>query len=188
MKEKSSAIIIFNARTIGTFFLLAFLAYGLGRQLFESTNDPKKYLGALLIIANSVIVLFIGILLKKTLKLYNPLVGNIYLFTRIFEALVLSTIFINETVSDDLEYVIAMLILGIGSIPMCLTLYKHKISPAWLAIWGAIGYAVFAFGFLMELFGKEWSMYLLGLGGLWEISFAFWLIVRGSKNVKQTTY
>ena len=186
MKEKSSAIIIFNARTIGTFFLLAFLAYGLGRQLFESTNDPKKYLGALLIIANSVIVLFIGILLKKTLKLYNPLVGTS--FHKNVQALVLSTIFINETVSDDLEYVIAMLILGIGSIPMCLTLYKHKISPAWLAIWGAIGYAVFAFGFLMELFGKEWSMYLLGLGGLWEISFAFWLIVRGSKNVKQTTY
>ena len=42
MKEKSSAIIIFNARTIGTFFLLAFLAYGLGRQLFESTNDLKN--------------------------------------------------------------------------------------------------------------------------------------------------
>ena len=101
----------------------------------------------MLIIANSVIVLFIGILLRKTLKLYNPLVGNIYLFTRIFEALVLSTIFINETVSDDLEYVIAMLILGIGSIPMCLTLYKHKISPAWLAIWGAIGYAVLLLAF-----------------------------------------
>jgi hypothetical protein len=70
---------------------------------------------------------------------------------------------------------------------MCLTLYKHKISPPWLAIWGAIGYAVFAFGFLMELFGKEWSMYLLAPGGLWEVTFAIWLIVRGSKHVKTTT-
>ena len=78
----------------------------------------------------------------------------------------------------------AMLVLGIGSIPMCLALLKHKITPSWLAIWGVIGYAVFAFGFLMELFGKEWSMYLLAPGGLWEVTFAIWLIVRGSKIVK----
>jgi thiol:disulfide interchange protein len=43
---------------------------------------------------------------------------------------------------------------------------------------------IFGFGFLLELFGKEWSIYLLGLGGLWEVVFAIWLIVRGSKNVK----
>jgi len=182
MKDNSNSVTIFNARIIGTFFLLAFLAYGFGRPFFESTNNPVKYLGAFLIIANSVMVLFIGILLRKTLKLYNPLVGNIYLFTRLFEALAFLTIFLNGSVSDDLGYFLAMLVLGIGSIPMCLTLLKYKITPSWLAIWGAIGYAVFAFGFLMELFGKEWSMYLLGLGGLWEVTFGIWLIVRGSKN------
>ncbi len=182
MKNKSNAITIFNARIIGIFFLLAFLAYGLGSQLFESTNTPEKYLGASLIIANSVMVLFIGILLRKTLKLYNPTVGNIYLFTRIFEALALSTILLNGSTSNDFGYVLAMLVLGIGSIPMCLTLLKHKIAPSWLAIWGVIGYAVFAFGFLLELFGKEWSLYLLGLGGLWEVTFAVWLILRGNKN------
>ena len=36
----------------------------------------------------------------------------------------------------------------------------------------------------MELFGKAWSMYLLGPGGLWEVVFAIWLIIRGSKSVK----
>lgn len=181
MKDKSNVITIFNARIIGAFFLLAFLAYGIGSQLFESTNDSEKYLGASLIIANSVMVLFIGILLRKTLKLYNPLVGNIYLFTRVFEALALATILLNGTIPNNLGYILAMLVLGIGSIPMCLTLLKHKIAPTWLAIWGAIGYAVFAFGMLMELFGYEWSMYFLGLGGLWEITFAIWLIIRGSK-------
>ena len=49
-----------------------------------------------------------------------------------------------------------------------------------------IGYSVFAFGFLMEFFGKEWSMYLLALGGLWEITFAIWLIIKGGQN-KETT-
>jgi len=27
-------------------------------------------------------------------------------------------------------------------------------------------------------------MYFLGLGGLWEVVFAIWLIIHGSKNVK----
>ena len=186
MKDKGNSVTVFNARLIGAFFLLAFLAYGIGRQLFESTDDPEKYIGASLIIANSVMVLCIGILLRKTLKLYNPTVGNIYLFTRIFEALALSTILLNGNVSNDLGYFLAMLVLGIGSIPMCLTLLKHKITPSWLAIWGATGYAVFAFGFLLELFGKEWSSYFLAPGGLWEVTFAIWLIVR-SQNVKPIT-
>jgi hypothetical protein len=182
MINKSGSITIFNARTIGILFLLAFLAYGFGSQLFESANNSEKFAGALLIAANSVVVLLIGILLRKTLKRYNPLVGNIYLFTRIFEALALSSvIFLKVNLSEDLGYILGMLVLGIGSIPMCLALHKHKIAPSWLAIWGAIGYALFAFGFLMELFGKAWSMYLLGLGGLWEVTFAIWLIVSENK-------
>ena len=191
MKDKSNSSGIFKARTIGAFFLLAFLAYGFGRYLFESTDNTEKYLGALLIIANSVIVLFIGILFRKTLSRYNSLVGNIYLYTRVFEALALAslvlTLFLKGNFSHDLGYFLAMLVLGLGSIPMCLTLNKHKISPSWLAIWGAVGYAIFSFGFLMELFGKEWSMYLLGLGGLWEITFAIWLIIYGGQSVKTTT-
>ena len=184
MKSNNNSVIIFNARTIGTFFLLVFLAYGFGSSLFKSASNPEKYLGALLIVANSVMVLFIGFLLRKTLKLYNPLVGNIYLFTRLFEASALLTIFLNGSKPDDLGYVLAMLVLGIGSVPMCLTLLKHEITPSWIAIWGAIGYAVFAFGFLMELFGKAWSMYFLAPGGLWEVTFAAWLIFSGGKNVK----
>jgi hypothetical protein len=70
---------------------------------------------------------------------------------------------------------------------MCLTLLKHTISPAWLALWGVIGYAIFSFGFLMELFGRVWSMYLLIPGGLWEIIFAIWLITNGGTGRKTRT-
>lgn len=83
MQNNSNPAIISNARVIGAFFLLAFLAYGLGSQLFDSTNNPEKQVGALLIIANSIMVLFIGILLRKTLIRYNYLVGDIYLLTRL---------------------------------------------------------------------------------------------------------
>jgi len=30
-------------------------------------------------------------------------------------------------------------------------------------------------------------MYLLGLAGLWEITFAIWLIIYGGQSVKTTT-
>ena len=181
---------IYQARVIGSFFLLAFLAYGLGRHFFESQIISEKYLGSTLIITNSIMVIFIGILFRKTLKEYNILVANIYLFTRIFEAVALASIVLslipNFNISEDNGYFLAMLILGLGSIPMCWTLYKQAITPSWLAIWGLIGYAVFAFGFLVEFFGKEWSMYLLALGGLWEIIFAIWLIVKGGQNERTT--
>lgn len=182
MKNKINSFEIYKARTIGSFFLLAFIAYGFGRHLFESESNSEKYIGALLIIINSIMVLFIGILLKKTLQKYNIVVGNVYLFTRVFESIALASIVLNLIptihISYDYGYFLAMLILGLGSIPMCLTLNKQKISPSWLAIWGVIGYAIFSFGFLMEFFGKQWSMYLLAIGGLWEITFAIWLIIK----------
>lgn len=171
-----------HAKIIGSFFLLAFFAYGGGRFLFESKQTFNQYMGAMLILLNSVLVLFIGILLKKTLQKYNDKVGNIYLFTRIFEAIALASIvlklFLKTEMPDDIGYFLAMLVLGLGSIPMCYALYKHNISPTWLALWGIVGYLLFSFGFMMELWGKEWSMFFLIPAGLWEITFGLWLILR----------
>lgn len=184
--KNNSTTKIQEARIIGLFFLLAFVFYGLGRNYFESEELVEKYIGTFLIIANSFLILFIGIFLRKTLCNHNILIGNIYLISRIFEAIALASIVLNLipaiSISMDYGYFLAMLVLGIGSIPMCFILYKHKFVPNWLAIWGMIGYAVFAFGFLMELFGKEWSMYLLVLGGLWEVTFAIWLLIKGGKE------
>lgn len=177
---------IFKAKTIGFCFLAAFLAYGFGRYYFESIEIEKKYLGGLFIMLNTVIVISIGVLFNKTLKKYSPVIGKIYLFTRIIEGLALASVVLNFgnffNVSIDLTYFIAMLVLGFGSIPVCFILYKQAIIPRWLSIWGMFGYTLFSFGFLMEIFGKEWSMYLLGLAGLWEIVFGIWLISR--KNIK----
>jgi hypothetical protein len=185
IEKNTSQVTIYKSKIIGAFFLLAFLAYGFGQNLFGSDVLFEKYIGALLIITNSILVIFIGIFLRKTLQKYNTVIGNIYLYSRVFEAMALVSIVMNLlpaiTISTDYGYFLGMLVLGIGSVPMCLLLYKHQITPRWLALWGVIGYSVFAFGFLMELFGKEWSMYLLGLGGLWEVIFAIWLIIKGSK-------
>jgi hypothetical protein len=186
MTNNSNSFGIYKARTIGSLFLIAFLAYGFGRNLFESEAQTAKYIGAFLILTNSIIVLFIGILLRKTLVQYNTLTGYIYLFTRLIEAIALASIILNLipniSISNDNGYFFAMLVLGLGSIPMCLTIYKKKIVPNWLGVWGTIGYTILAFGFLMEFFGKEWSMYLLILGGLWELTFGIWLILKDKKQ------
>lgn len=187
--NKTVSIEIYRARTIGSFFLLAFLAYGFGRYYFESDVANTKYLGALLILLNSLMVFFIGVLFRRTLSQYNAVVGNVYLFARIFEAVALSSIvlklFFDLNISDDIGYFLAMVTLGLGSIPMCLTLYRHHISPSWLAVWGIIGYAIFAFGFVMALLGKDWSTFLALPAGLWEITFACWLIIKGNKKIKR---
>ena len=186
MKKNNIQIEIKNAKIIGAFFLMVFLAYGFGQYYFKSDALFIKYIGAILILLNSTMVLFIGILFRKTLLQYNATVGNVYLFTRIFEAIALAIVvlklFYKVNISDDFGYFPAMLVLGLGSIPMCFTLYKHQILPTWLALWGVIGYTIFVFGFLMELFGKEWSMYLLIFAGLWEITFGLWLLTRKRKN------
>lgn len=182
---------IHNATAIGSFVLLAFLLYGIGQSLFEADTQSNKYTGALLIILNSIIVFLIGLFLRKTLKKFNPLVGNIYFITRFLEAILLASIVLNLISSINLDknysYFLPMLILGIGSIPMCFALYKNNLIPSWLAIWGMIGYALMAFGFLMELFGNEWSMYFLVVGGLWELAFAIWLLINGRKSENETS-
>ena len=182
---------IYKSNWIGIFFLLAFIAYGFGRSLFERENTIDQYIGATLILLNTIMVLFIGVWFKKTLRQYNEMVGNIYFLTRVFEAIALGSIILNLittiNVSNDLGYFLAMVVLGIGSIPMYILLYKHKIVPKWLAIWGVTGYVIFAFGFIMELIGKNWSMYLLGLAALWEITFAIWLIIKGENEKRLTT-
>ena len=61
---------------------------------------------------------------------------------------------------------------------MCYVLYQNNLVANWLAILGIIGYSLLSLGFLMELFGYEWSMYLLLIGGIWEITFAIRLITR----------
>jgi len=179
MKKINNSINIYKAKQIGLFFLLAFLAYGSGRSLFESENVTEKYIGSTLIIVNSIMVLFIGAWLRKTLRQYNELVGNIYFLIRVFEAIALASITLNIipiiNVSNDLGYHLAMIVLGLGSIPMCTLLYKHEIAPKWLTMWGIAGYAIFSFGFFMELLGKNWSMYLI------------WLIIKGGKEQRITT-
>ncbi len=76
-------------------------------------------------------------------------------------------------------YQIGMSTLGVSGLLLCYTLYKAKLLPRWLAVWGLIGYAVIFCGMLSEIMGSGLGLVSSLPGGLWEIFVGMWLIVKG---------
>ena len=76
-------------------------------------------------------------------------------------------------------YQIGMALWGLGGLLFVSILYKSKLVPRALSIWGIIGYIVFITGTLFELFGNNIGVFLSIPGGLFEISLSLWLIVKG---------
>jgi len=82
--------------------------------------------------------------------------------------------------ANSVFYNVAEAGLGIGSLFFCALLFRTGLVPRFLAVWGFIGYACFAGGTLLELFGVAGAG-LVGAtpGGLFEVTFGIWLIARG---------
>ena len=78
--------------------------------------------------------------------------------------------------------------LGVGSLFFCALLYRTPLVPRFLAVWGFVGYAAFAGGSLTELAGVAGAGIIGAVpGGLFEIFFAFWLILKGFTRQPATT-
>ena len=174
------------ARTVGALLLAAFLLYGVGNAIATGAADDSALLtlGVAMMLANSVAVVAIGALLVPVLRPRSPLVARIYLATRFFEASFLSVgaiaLLVGSAAVNFTAYNIAMAGLGVGSLFFCALLYRARLVPRFLAVWGFVGYAAFAVGSLTELAGVAGAGIIGAVpGGLFEIFFAFWLIVRG---------
>lgn len=83
------------------------------------------------------------------------------------------------------SYQIAMIVLGLGSLFLCYSLYKSKLVPRFLSIWGLFGYAMLLLSAILDISGivdtTTGSGAILYIpGGLWEIIvFPLWLFVKG---------
>jgi hypothetical protein len=77
------------------------------------------------------------------------------------------------------SYQIAMAIWGLGGLMFCYLLYHSKLVPRPLSVWGFIGYIIFISGTILALFGYNVDVLLDIPGGLFEITLAIWLIVKG---------
>jgi hypothetical protein len=76
-------------------------------------------------------------------------------------------------------YLIAMGVLGLGSLPFCYLLYRSRLVPRALSILGLAGYAALLVGSLLELFGLNLYMLHYVPGGLFELILPIWLILKG---------
>jgi hypothetical protein len=82
--------------------------------------------------------------------------------------------------ANSVSYNVAEAGLGIGSLFFCALLFRTGLVPRFLAVWGFIGYACFAGGTLLELFGVAGAGLVGAIpGGLFELTFGIWLIARG---------
>ena len=162
---------------------------------------------ALLMLVNSAAVVAIGVLLYRVAKPHGAGIALGYVAARIFEGIVLAVgiIFVLlhiplareaadagaagltslqllSTISSQASvfaYQVAMIGLGVGSIPFWYLAFRVRLVPRALAAFGVIGYAIFATGAVLEILGVEVGVLLSIPGGLFEVAVAIWLIVRG---------
>jgi hypothetical protein len=76
-------------------------------------------------------------------------------------------------------YNIGMSFVGIASLMLCYTLYRAKLVPRLVAVWGLVGYAIILCGSLLEVLGFNLLTIHAIPGGLWELFIGVWLIVKG---------
>ena len=88
----------------------------------------------------------------------------------------LSTVFVQ---TNQYAYQLGMSTLGISGLLLCSTLYRAKLVPQWLAVWGLLGYAIILCGMLSEIMGSGLGLASSLPGGLWEVFMGVWLIAKG---------
>jgi hypothetical protein len=95
------------------------------------------------------------------------------------EAVYFQTIGALLLAASKLAFQIAMLALGVGSLPFCYALYQSKLIPPAMSMLGFIGYIALAINAMLEIFGYNMGVILFLPGGIFELIFPLWLLVKG---------
>lgn len=177
------------ARAVGTLMLAAFLFYGIGSSLAASATPGSgtPTIGVVMMLLNSVVVVSIGAFVFPILRPHSAPVAIGYAATRLFEGALLAVgtvaLVTGAVAINVLAYNVAMAGLGIGSLFFCLVLYRARLVPRVLAGSGFLAYAAFATGSVLELFGVAGAgLWAAVPGGVFELVFATWLLVRGFRT------
>src|SRR6266498_2579149 len=108
--------------------------------------------------------------------------GSEYLKTATADASSLQALSAVSAQASQYAYEIGMSALGVSGLILCYTLYKAKLVPGWLAIWGLVGYATILFGMVSAIMGSGLGDLSSIPGGLWEVFMGVWLIVKGFRS------
>lgn len=167
----------------------------------------KVLVGLFLKFINAAAVIGIAVLLFPILKPYSEFIAFGYLSSRIIESMLLlvgilapltlialSEGFIAEgseaegyfqTIADlllrgeDMAFQLAMLVLGLGSMMLCILLYRTQLVPRMLALLGIAGYIALTASSCFTMIGYDPGAVLFIPGGLFELILPVWLIIKG---------
>ncbi|MGH3373629.1 MAG: DUF4386 domain-containing protein [Actinoallomurus sp.] len=180
-----------------------------GRTLLSTVaaHPTLLTLGAFLMLLNSVVDVGKGVLFFPILENHGRRTALVYLATMIVEVVLLAvgvlcilllvplarqTVGTGQANADwagglgalavqgnAMSYQVAEMLLGLGCIFLCSLLFRARLVPRLLAMWGAIGYAILMTGAVAEIFGIHIGLVFSIPGGLFELTLGVWLIVRG---------
>ena len=77
------------------------------------------------------------------------------------------------------SYNIGMAIWSLGGLVFCSILYRYKLIPRLMSVWGVAGYTVFLLGCILAIFGLDFGLIHTAPGALFEVFLSIWLIVKG---------
>lgn len=171
-----------------------------------SAHETALVLGVFLMLLNTAVDLGKAVLFFPVLESHGKRTALTYLATMIFEVSMLavgalsllSLVPLAHRVDDGqvtgdvartlaalavdanaMAYQVGQAGLAFGAVFLCVLLYRTRLVPRWLAGWGAVGYVIHFAGAGAEIVGAHLSMLLLIPGGLFELTFGIWLLVRG---------
>jgi hypothetical protein len=77
------------------------------------------------------------------------------------------------------SYQLGEIALACGALVLCAVLYRTRLLPQFLAVWGLAGYLILMTGAVSEVFGGHIGLALSIPGGRWEVTLGLWLIIKG---------
>ncbi|WP_105615455.1 DUF4386 domain-containing protein [Vallitalea okinawensis] len=178
MKKKRKTSII-----VGVLILIAYC-------VLASTLIESKILVMLFEVISGIAVIGISVLMFPIFKPYNNRVTVSYLLLKIIEGSLMIIAGILFLASNDVlfgmrdsVYTSHTYIFIISAYMFYYLLYKSKIIPRWISVWGVIAVILLLIVNLMELTNNIIPMLILGIGYsqimLNEVFLAIWLMVKG---------
>jgi len=138
----------------------------------HSERMAVGYLAARIVDAVFIAVMVLFILLQIPL-------GSEYLKGVAHDSLYLQGLSNVSVQASQYAYQIGMSAVGIAGLILCYTLYRAKLVPRLVAIWGLVGYAIIFCGMVSEVLGSGLGLVSSIPGGLWELFIGVWLIAKG---------
>jgi hypothetical protein len=148
-----------------------------GVLMFPILKQHNERLAVGYLAARIVDAIFIAIMVLFIL-IQIPL-GSEYLKAAAPDAFYLQALSTVSVQANQYAYQIGMSALGLAGLMLCYTLYRAKLVPRFLAVWGLLGYATILVGMVSAVMGSGLGDLSSLPGGLWEVFMGVWLIAKG---------